>query len=113
MIKNPEFFDRYSVGIVKVREAFFRWTENEGKEDWAKARTTSDVPKKLSERKFLIAPIAIPGMGKTVLGVALGKLLPGMVHVQSDDVKTKKTGPTFLKNVQKALEGNAIVFADR
>ena len=113
MIDEPEFFDGFQTGIVKVREAFLRWTEGVGEQEWRKARESSDTPKPWSEKKFLIAPIAIPGMGKTVLGVALSQLLPGMIHIQSDDVQTKKTGPAFLSNVKNALKDHAIVFADR
>jgi tRNA ligase len=52
-------------------------------------------------------------MGKTLLALALNKILPEMVHVQSDNVKTNRTGPTFLKEVKSALKANPIVFADR
>lgn len=65
---------------------------------------------------LLIVPIAVPGCGKTSLFIALCHLwiVPGLVgHIQSDDVKAKKTGPTFLKNICEELRRNVIVLADR
>jgi tRNA ligase len=51
-------------------------------------------------------------LGKTLIGVALSKLF-GMGHTQSDDVTTKKTAPTFLKNIVELLKKNDVVYADR
>ena len=113
MMTRPEFFDGYQTGIVRVREEFLSWTRGEGKSDWDAARETSESSKRRLERKSLIAPIAIPGMGKTILGLALSKLIPEMAHVQSDNIKAKSTKAGFLKDVKSALKERSIVFADR
>lgn len=51
--------------------------------------------------------------GKTAVSMTLAKLY-NFAHTQSDDVKTKKTGPTFEKNVVECLKGGSrAVIADR
>jgi len=44
--------------------------------------------------------------------VALSKLFD-FGHTQSDDVTTKKTAPTFLKNIAGLLQKKDVVYADR
>jgi tRNA ligase len=51
-------------------------------------------------------------LGKTLIGNAL-KHLFGFGHTQSDDVTSKKTAPTFLKNIAALLEKKDVVYADR
>lgn len=118
MLRNPDLFQHYETGIIRVREAFLAWTQSAGKQKWVEARKSSEHLEDAhdgSPTRYLVVPVAIPGMGKTILGVALKQLLGSDVlsHQQSDDVKTKKTGPTFLKNVKASLKTHDIVFADR
>lgn len=47
-----------------------------------------------------------------MVGVALSRLF-GFGHTQSDDVASKKTGPTFLANIAGLLKNKEVVFADR
>ena len=51
-------------------------------------------------------------LGKTLIGLALNDLF-GFGHTQSDDVTTKKTAPTFLRNIASLLEKKDVVYADR
>lgn len=51
-------------------------------------------------------------LGKTLIGLTLNDLF-GFGHTQSDDVTTKKTAPTFLRNIASLLEKNDVVYADR
>ncbi|CAO1623757.1 unnamed protein product [Parajaminaea phylloscopi] len=65
---------------------------------------------------LLVVPIAVPGCGKTSLFVALSHLLGSsgfLSHTQSDDVRAKKSGPTFLKNICQELSQSRVVLADR
>lgn len=128
MLTNPSLFEAYTkTGIIRVREAFMEWTQTteQGRAEWAKARTETEsrsskgvteetaMQTEPVEVKYLIVPVAIPGLGKTILGEALKRLIPELVHEQSDNVTTKSTGPTFLANVVKALGKHDIVYADR
>ncbi|WWC70864.1 uncharacterized protein I206_104816 [Kwoniella pini CBS 10737] len=124
MIKSePELFNDYDKGVVRVRERFLEWIERpEGKKLWEDARsgkskkvlgqTEKQVSKEGLPKKYLIVPIAVPGCGKTLMGVALSKLF-GFGHTQSDDVTTKRTAPTFIKNITALLQKEDIVYADR
>lgn len=97
------------------------------------------VPK---DGKVVIVPIAVPGcgtcssrwnlgrgricglcsqyfvlsafyhLGKTAVAVGLVHLF-GFAHTQSDDVKGKKTSPTFQRNITELLKKNDVVIADR
>ena len=112
-------------GIVRTREVFLDWMASpEGIE---KDRTTDtslaskekeDTNLVAPQRKIIIAPIAIPGCGKTSVSIALANLF-GFAHTQSDDVVTKgkktKTAPIFEANVRKLLQtdGINIVIADK
>ncbi|WFD32720.1 RNA ligase (ATP) [Malassezia sp. CBS 17886] len=119
----PEMFLGFADGrgIIALRERFLAYlATREGQEQCALASTrgrsapaTRDL--QLDERpcsRTLLVPVAVPGCGKTAVGVALARLL-GAAHVQSDDVQTKRTGPAFLKNVEAALRSSAVVVADR
>lgn len=44
---------------------------------------------------------------------ALTALFPMFGHTQSDDVKAKKTAPTFQKNITDLLKSKDVVIADR
>ncbi|WVR06422.1 hypothetical protein IAU60_003453 [Kwoniella sp. DSM 27419] len=123
MLKSePGLFANYDKGVVRVRERFLTWTEGEGKKVWDEARSgmhrkvagSAQVPRNKEglPKKWLLVPIAVPGCGKTLIGVALSKLT-GCGHTQSDDVTTKKTAPTFIKNITSLLQKQDIVYADR
>ena len=47
-----------------------------------------------------------------MIGLALNDLF-GFGHTQSDDVTTKKTAPTFLRNIASLLDKKDVVYADR
>ncbi|WVF68898.1 hypothetical protein IAT40_003671 [Kwoniella sp. CBS 6097] len=122
MGKEPELFENYDKGVVRVRERFLAWTEGEGKKEWDGARQGKGkkvvgsaapvVDKSGLPKKWLLVPMAVPGCGKTLIGVALSKLF-GFGHTQSDDVTTKKTAPTFIKNITALLQKENVVYADR
>ncbi|KAI9458131.1 tRNA ligase kinase domain-containing protein [Lactarius psammicola] len=68
-----------------------------------------------SEKKFgktIIMPVAIPGVGKTTIAVALAELFQ-FGHTQSDDVRAKRRGPAFIQNVTKLLRSHDVVIADK
>ncbi|KAJ9106304.1 hypothetical protein QFC21_001449 [Naganishia friedmannii] len=113
MVKEPPLFDNYDKGVVRVRERFLQWTEGDGKSKWQAARKNSEhkAPKDAA-KKAIIVPVAVPGCGKTILGVALGRLF-GFAHTQNDDIKQKKTAATFLKNIVELLKKNDVVYCDR
>ncbi|WRT67884.1 uncharacterized protein IL334_004858 [Kwoniella shivajii] len=123
MIKTePNLFDNYDKGVVRVRSKFLTWIEGDGQKAWDDARagkskkvlgqTEKQQSKEGLPKKWLLVPIAVPGCGKTLLGVALSKLL-GIGHTQSDDVTTKRTAPTFIKNITALLQKEDVVYADR
>ena len=118
---QPELFAEFGQGrgIISLREAFLAYLASEdgqkalSDKTQSKASETRDL--RSDERpyeKTLIVPIAVPGSGKTALFVALSHLF-GWAHTQSDDVQTKRTGPGFLKNVEKELLAHDVVLADR
>ncbi|KIY53490.1 hypothetical protein FISHEDRAFT_63330 [Fistulina hepatica ATCC 64428] len=102
-------------GIIANRERFLAWmASHEGRE----AQTTlddSDRPAtspKPTFKKTIIAPVAIPGCGKTTVAVALANIF-GFGHTQSDDIHSKKPAPMFLKNVTNLLKTHDVVIADK
>ncbi|KAI0824940.1 RNA ligase-domain-containing protein [Trametes gibbosa] len=104
-------------GIIATRERFLKWLES-GQGEHAQA-TAAEVPAEgpkadvdLKEGKVIIVPVAVPGVGKTTVAVALAHLF-GFGHVQSDDVQAKKPAPVFLKNVSQALKKHRVVIADK
>lgn len=113
MVQEPRLFDDYDKGVVRVRERFLRWTEGPGKGKWQAARKNSEhkAPKDAAT-KAIIVPVAVPGCGKTMLGIALGRLF-GFAHTQNDDIKQKKTAATFMKNIVELLKKNDVVYCDR
>lgn len=113
MVQEPHLFDNYDKGVVRVRERFLKWTEGEGKSKWQSARKNSEhkAPKD-SAKKAIIVPVAVPGCGKTMLGVALSHLF-GFAHTQNDDIKQKKTAAMFMKNIVELLKKNDVVYCDR
>lgn len=138
---NMTLFQGINVGkgIIHLRDTFLRYLEStEGRQrlealggaqgalavrlgegsavpSQSSALTEADAAR--AARPFthlLLVPIAVPGCGKTALFVALRHLFPGLVaHTQSDDVKSKKTAPQFLKNICEELSKSRVVLADR
>ncbi|KAI9440680.1 tRNA ligase kinase domain-containing protein [Lactarius indigo] len=86
----------------------------EGKSDKEKAES-GEVFSATSDKTFgktIIMPVAIPGVGKTTIAVALAELFQ-FGHTQSDDVRAKKRGPAFIQNVKKLLQSHDVVIADK
>ena len=117
---SPDLFERLKDGhgIIALRDQFLAYlATDEGAAELAKAKggaRNNDLRE--DDRPFektLIVPIAVPGSGKTALAVALTNLFGDWAHIQSDDVQTKRTGPTFLRNVEKSLREKNVVIADR
>ncbi|CEL61453.1 hypothetical protein RSOLAG1IB_10035 [Rhizoctonia solani AG-1 IB] len=115
---NPKSLNGFSEGhgIIAARERFLEWCEkSEGKailqKEGIKSSLESEVPYK-GVHKTIIMPIGIPGSGKTAISIALQHIY-GFGHTQSDDVKQKKTGPQFVKNVLELFKNHDVVLADR
>ncbi len=86
----------------------------EGESDKKKAENAEGVSA-ASDKNFgktIIMPVAIPGVGKTTIAVALAELFQ-FGHTQSDDVRAKKRGPAFIQNVKKLLRSHDVVIADK
>ncbi|KAF8257890.1 RNA ligase-domain-containing protein [Lactarius quietus] len=115
--EHPELFEGYTKGhgIIATRERFFKWLEtSEGESDKKKAESAEEVGA-ASDKAFgktIIMPIAVPGVGKTTVAVALAELFQ-FGHTQSDDVRAKKKGPAFIQNVKKLLQTHDVVIADK
>ncbi|CAE6427063.1 unnamed protein product [Rhizoctonia solani] len=114
---NPESLNGFNEGhgIIATRERFLEWCKTpEGEAILQKERGQSggDAGSYKGSQKTMIMPVAIPGSGKTAVALALQHLY-GIGHTQSDDVKQKKTGPQFVKNVVELFVNHDIVFADR
>lgn len=62
--------------------------------------------------KWIVVPMAVPGCGKTMVGLVLSRLF-GWGHTQSDDITSKKSAPGFLKNIATLLKSHDVVYADR
>ncbi|TIA91812.1 hypothetical protein E3P99_00954 [Wallemia hederae] len=114
-------------GIIALRDRFLSELQSEElssklsnvRTSWNKKQGKSKPTKPQHDdrpfEKTMLVPIAVPGCGKTAVAMALSKLY-GFAHTQSDDVRTKKTGPTFEKNVAdllKKIDGSDVVIADR
>lgn len=140
---NPAIFEGINVGkgIIRLRDMFLAYLKTdegakkiaalggprgavaaklEGQGLLPGTTAVSDQTAPEDERStrpythLLIVPIAIPGCGKTSLFLSLSHLYPQVVgHTQSDDVKSKKTAPTFLKNICAELSKHRVVLADR
>ncbi|PWN18581.1 hypothetical protein BCV69DRAFT_314465 [Microstroma glucosiphilum] len=140
---NPAIFEGINVGkgIIRLRDMFLAYLKTEegikkiaglggprgavaakleGQGILTGTTSQSEQPAAEDDRStrpythLLIVPIAIPGCGKTSLFLSLSHLYPQVVgHTQSDDVKSKKTAPTFLKNICNELSKHRVVLADR
>ncbi|KAJ3520036.1 hypothetical protein NM688_g9216 [Phlebia brevispora] len=115
---DPKPFANYTKGrgIIATRERFLQWFESEqGKKEFAHVEQEAEKKQAEDSAKFgktIIVPVAIPGVGKTTIAVALTHLF-GFGHTQSDDVKVKKAAPQFIKNVLELLETHDVVIADK
>ena len=115
-------------GIIATRNRFFEWLETPvgqaalGKESDASASGSAKIVKREGspssalkpgqKQCWVIVPVAVPGSGKTAIGVALSHIF-GFGHTQSDDVKAKKPAPVFLSNVSREFGSHDVVFADK
>lgn len=100
--------------IIKIRQEFLDWTETEeGREKALQVGAREEVRSERTDwERTLIVPVAIPGAGKTSLGIALRHLF-GFGHTQSDDFPQKKSGPPFINSVRNLLVDHPVVFADK
>ncbi|KAG0144313.1 hypothetical protein CROQUDRAFT_47484 [Cronartium quercuum f. sp. fusiforme G11] len=127
LLQDPGRFSDWKLnqGIVSTRERFLAWRCTPDAQLFIK--TVVHVSQKAKSQlgltlennrtfdKTILVPIAIPGCGKTSLGIALGSFLK-CSHTQSDDIKAKKTGPMFIANLKKLLldsSGPHLIFADK
>ncbi|CCM01347.1 uncharacterized protein FIBRA_03397 [Fibroporia radiculosa] len=103
-------------GIIATRQRFLKWRETEaGSTAAIEMEKAPEEKKPGEEKKFgktIIVPIAVPGVGKTSIAVALSYLF-GFGHTQSDDIKIKKAAPVFIKNVINLLKTHDVVIADK
>jgi len=80
MKEEPDLFEKYERGVVRVRERFLTWIEGDGAQAWAAAKSGELSARtgvyreqnKRSERaglpkKWMIVPVAVPGCGKRIL----------------------------------------------
>ncbi|EED78500.1 predicted protein [Postia placenta Mad-698-R] len=117
--RDREQFATYThgKGIIATRERFLNWLRSEEGSKAVKRQDELPAERGLIREgekfgKTIIAPIAVPGVGKTSIAVALSHLF-GFGHIQSDDIKAKKAAPIFIKNVVNALKTNDVVIADK
>ncbi|EJD05579.1 uncharacterized protein FOMMEDRAFT_78648 [Fomitiporia mediterranea MF3/22] len=118
--KDRSQFDGFNKGkgIIATRERFLQWLKTEHgqvaqTEQLASALSSVDLNEKAKMfEKTVIAPVAIPGCGKTTIGVALSHLFD-FGHVQSDDIQAKKSAPQFIKRVKEELAIHNVVIADK
>ncbi|KAF8325713.1 RNA ligase [Amanita rubescens] len=112
--QNPKAFEQYqhNKGIIKTREMFLVWlASNDGKKVTEEPKVEQQQPQPRFT-KTIIVPIAIPGCGKTAVSVALAHIFK-FGHTQSDDVRAKKAGPAFVRNVMELLKSHDVVIADK
>ena len=117
---DPPAFDDWKQGrgIVATRERFLAWADSSPEALELKRRFNADLPTTDTAsdtrpfEKTLVAPVAIPGLGKTFVGLALARVF-GWPHVQSDDITFKKSGPHFVKAVSDSFEKSDVVIADK
>ncbi|KAM6492799.1 RNA ligase [Amanita muscaria] len=109
--RNPQAFARYqhNQGIIKTREMFLEWRASNKGEKLVEEEEPNDIQE---SSKTIIVPVAIPGSGKTAISVALAHVF-GFAHTQSDDVRAKKPGPAFVRNVMDLLQNHSVVIADK
>lgn len=122
--RDPMPFKDYTKGrgIIATRERFLEWLETPEGQDVLKgvksipAEAERSVPAgSKGDKTFgktVIVPVAIPGVGKTSVAIAL-KHLFGFGHTQSDDIRAKKAAPVFVQNVVNSLKKYDVVIADK
>jgi tRNA ligase len=111
--KDPTAFEGYNRGhgIIATRERFLHWMHHEEKAPASDNNSSTQSGGKM-HGKLIIAPVAIPGSGKTAVAVALSYLF-GFGHTQSDNVTQRKAAPLFMKNIDTLLHKHDVVIADR
>ncbi|KAI0250856.1 RNA ligase-domain-containing protein [Lactifluus subvellereus] len=115
--RHPTLFEGYvkGHGIIATRERFLEWLETkEGRNKQKMVETVEEAPQSPGKKfgKTIIMPVAVPGVGKTTISVALADLFH-FGHTQSDDVRAKKRGPPFVQNVKRLLRDHEVVIADK
>ncbi|KAH9965570.1 RNA ligase-domain-containing protein [Lactifluus volemus] len=115
--KHPELFEGYTKGhgIIATRERFLEWLETkEGRDKQEEVATIAEAsqPQDKQFGKTIIVTVAVPGVGKTAISVALSNLFC-FGHTQSDDIRAKKRGPPFIQNVKTLLRDHEVVIADK
>ncbi|KAG5650633.1 hypothetical protein H0H81_011530 [Sphagnurus paluster] len=116
--KKP--FEQYNKGkgIIATREVFLKYLASpDGQKELEKAKKGGMEPisvgnKDKTFQKTIIAPVAIPGCGKTAVSVALAHIFD-FGHTQSDNVLSKKPATQFIKNVTALLKTHDVVIADK
>ncbi|KAG1722907.1 RNA ligase-domain-containing protein [Suillus lakei] len=109
---NPSAFSEYAKGkgIIATRERFLKWMDtDEGKKG---SVVESEAPPATKEfGKTIILPVAIPGQDRCFccsLPLYLNSDTPRVTDIQS-----KKSSPTFIRNVVNLLKHHDIVIADK
>ncbi|CAL1708437.1 unnamed protein product [Somion occarium] len=121
--RDRKQFDQYTRGrgIISTRERFLKWLQSpDGKKALAGEKmglhsnesASAELNSDKTFGKTIIVPVAIPGVGKTSIAVALVYLF-GFGHTQSDDIRAKKPAPIFIKNVTNLLKKHDVVIADK
>ncbi|KAI0303896.1 RNA ligase-domain-containing protein [Russula brevipes] len=113
-MKRPE--TKTYVEWVKKRSSVIRSSSRteEGRGKKKTAETGEEATRSSGKNfgKTVIMPVAIPGVGKTSISVALVELFR-FGHTQSDNIRAKKAGPPFIQSVKKFLRDHDVVIADK
>ncbi|KZT07913.1 uncharacterized protein LAESUDRAFT_724384 [Laetiporus sulphureus 93-53] len=120
--RDREQFKDYTKGrgIIATRDRFLKWLETEEGHNLAEKESEREEADNgivtsadgTQFGKTIILPVAVPGVGKTTIAVALSHLF-GFGHTQSDDIASKKAAPIFVKNVVNLLKTHDVVIADK
>ncbi|KAG8844328.1 hypothetical protein FRB96_003087 [Tulasnella sp. 330] len=126
--RDPAAFSGFTEGqgIIAVRDRFLKWLKTDegqkvlklqcgskgGGSAWGSSAAAQEDGVHEIWKRVVIVPVAVPGCGKTVVGLALKQLF-GFGHTQSDDVRAKKTAPAFERSIVDLFKSENVVFADR
>ncbi|CAN6662849.1 tRNA ligase [Trichomonascus vanleenenianus] len=111
--KDPKLRHRYqqSHGIIELRERFLAHVNKKGIE-LADAEDGTHTNAYVGDTKYVIAPLAVIGSGKTTLGVALRHLF-GWGHVQNDELTGKQKKMYLIRGAVNCLDESEVVIVDR